>query len=96
MNKPLQDNDPLIFLLDGALLENRERKRELVLRMAADLVRYDAAGSEADAIRSLFGRGYTMSDIAMLVPDARRMVDDARQVAFQQTVDVVAKEVGKP
>lgn len=97
MNKPLQDNeDPLRWLADGALMSNHQRKRELVQRMAADLIRYDAAGNEQDAIRSLFGRGYTMSDIAMLVPEARRMVDDARQVAFQQTVDVVAKEVGKP
>lgn len=90
MNKPLQDNeDPLRWLVDGALMPNSQRQRELVQRMAADLLRYEAYGNTADAVRSLFGRGYTAFDIG-------RLVDDARQVAFQQTVDVVAKEVGKP
>lgn len=76
-----QDNDPLLVLTDFA-----ERRRFLVARMAADLIKYDAAGDERDAIRSLFGRGYKMPDIVMLV-------DDARQKAVQE---IVAREMAKP
>jgi hypothetical protein len=64
---------------------HRACRRALVERMAADLVRYDALGNVEDSIRSLFGRGYATSDIHMLL-------DDARQVAFQE---IVAKEMAK-
>jgi hypothetical protein len=66
-------------------MQARERRIGLVARMAADLVRFEAHGSEPDAIRSLFGAGYPMADIVMLV-------DDARQVAMQE---VVAREMAK-
>lgn len=61
-------------------------RADLVARMAKDLVRFDSAGNEADAIRSLFGNGYGMGDIVMCV-------DDARQAAVQ---DIVAREMVKP
>lgn len=61
-------------------------RQDMVRKMAKDLVRYDAAQNEHDAIRSLFGRGYSMADIVMLV-------DDARAVAFQE---IVAAEMMKP
>lgn len=77
---------PQVRLIDGPLTDARSRRTALVQRMAKDLVRYDAAQNEADAIRSLFGRGYTMTDIVMLV-------DDARQVAMQE---IVAAEMAKP
>lgn len=76
-----------IFLIDGPLVS--DRRRDLVQRMAKDLNRFDSWQNEQDAIRSLFGYGYSIIDIALLL-------DDARQVAFQMTVDVVAREVGKP
>lgn len=77
---------PQIRLIDGPLTDARSRRTALVQRMAADLIRYDAAHNEADAIRSLFGRGYSMADIVMLI-------DDARQVAAQEKV---AAEMAKP
>jgi len=76
---------PPIRLLDAPLIDARTRRRALVARMAQDLVRYDAHANEADAIRSLYGAGYPMADIVMLV-------DDARQVAVQE---IVAKEMSK-
>jgi len=72
-----------IRLLDGPLVDSR---RDLIERMAADLVRYEAHGNEPDAIRSLYGtRRYQMVDIVMLV-------DEARQVAMQE---IVAAEMAK-
>lgn len=75
----------LAHLIDGSLIDYRARRKALIERMAQDLVRYEAYQNEADAIRSLFGRGYTMADIVMLV-------DDARALAFQ---DIVAKEMSR-
>jgi AmiR/NasT family two-component response regulator len=72
-------------LIDGPVIDSTIKRKAKVEQMAKDLVRYDAFHNEADAIRSLFGRGYGMADIVMLV-------DDARQVAMQ---DVVAREMAK-
>lgn len=69
--------------LDDAVKVLAPRRRELVERMAKDLIRYESYVTEPDAIRSLFGRGYSMPDIVMLI-------DDARMVAFQE---IVAKEM---
>lgn len=73
-------------LFNAAAGDHCLRRKAMVTRMAADLVKYQAAQNEADAIRSLFGRGYTMADIVMLV-------DDARTLAFQE---IVAAEMAKP
>lgn len=72
-------------LIDGPLVPAGAR-RELVERMAADLIRFQAWHDEREAIRSLFGRGYSMVDIVMLI-------DDARQAA--QT-EVVAEAMSQP
>lgn len=76
---------PRIRIVDGTLIDKAPRS-ELVKRMAADLIKYDAVGNEQDSIRSLFGRGYSMVDIVMCI-------DDARQVAMQE---VVAREMARP
>jgi hypothetical protein len=73
-------------LIDGPLAPQSEGRDDLVRRMAADLVTYDAFRVEADAIRSLMAKGY--SSFAVL-----RFVDDARQVAMQE---IVAAEMVKP
>jgi hypothetical protein len=74
-------------LFDGPLLAAATMRRgDLVQRMAADLVRLGTAQGERDAIRSLFGCGYAMADIVMLI-------DDARALAFQE---IVAAEMSKP
>jgi hypothetical protein len=73
-------------LIDGPLVDTRSRRTVLLERMAKDLIQYDAAQNEADAIRSLFGRGYAMADIVMLI-------DEARAIAFQE---IVAVEMSKP
>lgn len=72
-------------LVDGSLSTRRTARSSLVERMAKDLLRFAAFGQEADAIRSLFGAGYSMADIVMLV-------DDARMLAYQ---DTVAKEMSE-
>jgi len=72
-------------LIDGPLVCAGSR-RELVERMAADLIRFEAFADEREAIRSLYGAGYLMVDIVMLI-------DDARQVA--QT-EVVAEAMSQP
>lgn len=75
---------PRLRLVDGPLIETKPR-RDVVQKMAADLIRFGAVENEQDSIRSLFGNGYSMVDIVMLI-------DDARQVAMQE---IVAKEMGK-
>lgn len=74
-------------LIDGPVVNTH--RSDLVKRMAADLVRFDAFRNEQDAIRSLHGAGYSMGDIVMCV-------DDAQQTAFQQTIDIVAREMSRP
>jgi hypothetical protein len=67
-------------------VDKRPDRNARIEAMAKDLIRFDALGCEQDSIRSLYGRGYPMIDIVMLL-------DDARQVAFQ---DIVAKEMSEP
>lgn len=69
--------------LDATLAEIREARRDLVCKMAFDLIRFDAIAVEADSIRSLCGAGYSPMDVMMLI-------DDVRQVAVQA---IVAKEM---
>lgn len=78
--------NPPFRRIGGPLMEAHVRRQAMVQRMAADLIRYDAAQNEQDAIRSLYGRGYAIADVMMLV-------DDARMLAFQE---IVAKEMTKP
>ena len=73
-------------LIDNTPTDARSRRQVMVERMAKDLIRYDSYQNEADSIRSLFGRGYSMTDIVMIV-------DDARALAFQE---IVAMEMSKP
>lgn len=61
-------------------------RAELTEAMAKDLIRFGTANDERDAIRSLFGNGYAMPDIIMLL-------DDARALAFQE---IVAREMSRP
>lgn len=74
------------MLIDGPLVVVGNRRKAIVLAMAAELVRFDAFQCEGSASRTLHNRGYRASDIFM-------MIDDARQVAMQS---VVAEEMGKP
>lgn len=75
-----------IPLIDGSPVLRRESRADVVKRMAADLVKFDAFRDEGDAIRSLMHRQYSPFDVL-------RYVDDARQVAVQ---DVVAREISQP
>lgn len=61
-------------------------RQELIQSMARALREAGTANCEQDAVRSLFGNGYSMFDIANLLPEARALV-------FQ---DVVAEEMSKP
>jgi hypothetical protein len=76
-------NGPAIV---APLIKYQERRKDLIERMAADLVRFDAAHNEADAIRSLYGRGYEIRDVVVLI-------NEARMVAFQT---IVARELMEP
>lgn len=71
--------------LDATLAEIREARRDLVCKMAWDLIRFEAIANEADSIRSLIGAGYSAMEIMMLI-------DDVRQVAVQA---LVAKEMSE-
>jgi hypothetical protein len=56
----------------------------LIARMAADLLRYDAAANESDAIRCLMNpERYTSLDIALFAGEARK-VALARQPPARQ------------
>jgi hypothetical protein len=49
----------------------RQEASDLIDRMAADLIRFEATGTESDAIRSLMcTRRYSYGDIATFVDDA--------------------------
>lgn len=76
----------VLRLLDGPMTDPRARREHVVMRMAKDLVAYDAFRVEADAIRALMAREYSPFDVL-------RFVDDARQVAMQE---IVAKEMSAP
>lgn len=71
-------------LFDGALALAGER-RDRVEKMAADLIRLDALANEEDAVRALFGNGYSTSEIYMLL-------DDARYLAQQE---IMAREMSQ-
>ena len=79
-----------IHLLEAPLMPPRQDCRlSLVEAMANVLLEQNAYGNRQDAIRALFWEGSFKS------LDVVRWVDDARQVAFQTTVDVVATEMRK-
>lgn len=61
-------------------------RQQLIESMARSLQEAGTANDERDAIRSLFGNGYAMADIVMLL-------DEARALAFQE---VVAREMSRP
>ncbi len=71
------------FLVDGPLMTAPERRTATVARMARLLAEADAFAIRGDAIRHLLASGYPVSDVFILV-------DDARQVAMQT---VVAREM---
>jgi hypothetical protein len=79
-----------IYLIDAPLSPPQERRLQLVEAMANVLRQQRAYADRKDAIRALFWSGEFNS------VDITHLVDDARQVAFQSTVDVVAKELGEP
>ncbi|ABA04602.1 hypothetical protein Nwi_1341 [Nitrobacter winogradskyi Nb-255] len=65
---------------EGNVVPLRSNNGDIVDRMAADLIRFEATGTESDAIRSLMcTRRYSYSDIATFV-------DDALAVARQEIV----------
>ena len=69
-------------------------RRQLAERMAADLLRYEAYATEQDAVRSLFGRGYSTIEIGYVLGDA---IVIARQHAeFDRQQAAVAREMSKP
>jgi hypothetical protein len=71
--------------LNATLAEIREARRDLVCKMAFDLIRFEAIANPGDSVRSLIGAGYAPSDVFMLI-------DDVRQVAVQA---MVAKEMSE-
>jgi hypothetical protein len=74
-------------LIDGGLVN--VRRDETVKRMAADLVAHDAVHDKRRAVNCLLSLGYPSLEVALYL-------DNARQAAFQQTVDIVAWEMAKP
>jgi hypothetical protein len=59
---------------------SREPRDALVRRMADDLVRFDAIKTEPDAVRALYGAGYSAFEVCLLVGEARAL-------AFQSDVE---------
>lgn len=56
--------------LDAASYHSLDREEALVARMAADLRRLDAFGSEAEAVRALSACPYRMQDIVRFAGQA--------------------------
>lgn len=80
MNHARANTVPL-RLIEGGLVN--VARDDIIKRMAADLVKYDAFRNKQDAVRCLMCRGYPTFEIA-------RLLEDARALAFQ---DVVAREI---
>lgn len=59
------------FLIDGPLMTTRERRKAMIVRMAKDLVRERAYGSDRDAMRLLYHLGYGDLNVPLLVGEAR-------------------------
>lgn len=79
-----------IFLLDGPLIAPRRQDSSVMISsMAADLIEADVFHDHQASFRTLVLRGYNSFYVSALI-------DDARQAAFQTTVDVVAKEMSRP
>jgi hypothetical protein len=72
------------YLLDGPLMALIEQRQALIEKMAKDLVRDGALGSDQEASRALFGK-YRMLDVALLA-------GEARMLAYQE---IVAREMSK-
>jgi hypothetical protein len=76
-----------LHIVDSPMVDNKTWRNAKVERMANDLIRHkQAAGREAAAMRTLRDCGHAMADIVMLI-------DDVRNLAFQE---IVAKEVSEP
>ena len=75
-------------IIDTPLVDNKTWRTATLEAMVAILIRDGTCSDEADAIRSLRAH-FDLVDIIMCI-------DDARQAAFQPTVDVVAGEMVKP
>jgi hypothetical protein len=73
------------FLLNGPIMTAPERREALLERMAKDIAAYHVCADRQDAVRVLHQLGYDVTDIHVLV-------DDARQVAMQ---DIVAREMSE-
>lgn len=72
-------------LIDGALSGNTVHTREVVERMARDLIRLDAVADERDAVRALTWCGkYSPFDVVRMAPDARQVAMQT-QVAAEMT-----------
>lgn len=71
--------------LNATLADLREARQDLIQKMAADLIRFDALAVKADSLRSLVGAGYDPIQIWMLI-------DEVRAVAHQE---VIAKEMSE-
>ena len=71
--------------LDDPIVPFALRRATLVPKMVAALASHDARCSQ-DAMKALLSEGFRVTDVIMLI-------DDVRQVMFQQTVDVVAREM---
>jgi hypothetical protein len=74
---------PKTFLLEGPLCALIEARRDLIERMAKDLVALGALGSDREAVMALTGR-YKAYDVAILA-------GEARMVAYQE---IVGQEMG--
>jgi hypothetical protein len=61
------------FLLSGPIMTAPERRKATLDRMARALVDADAIGSDQEAVRALFGNGFSTIDIAVLAGEARAM-----------------------
>lgn len=79
MTKPVS----LFQLIDGPLIERRERRDAVIREMAAALVKYDAFHDRKDAIDVLLRCEYPTFDVFAL-----GVVDDAMMVAQQELVAV--------
>lgn len=79
-----------LLIIDSPLVNNKSPRTAMVEKMARLLALIgDTVNSDEASREVLRAWGFRMADITMCI-------DDARQAAFSQTSDIVAREMAKP
>lgn len=79
------------YLISGPIMTTLERRQEMIEAMAQDIIANEAHGSERDALRLLYHKGWGNLNVPLLAGEA---LDMARR--YLATQGMVAREIAQP